>query len=79
MSDHCQCQACKDGVVHSSDCAVHNMPASPNGICDCGALIHTGIENLDHWLSCHCAIINSDDKIELLSIVSQIIKEAAAA
>jgi hypothetical protein len=22
---------------HDSDCAVHNMPASPNGPCDCGA------------------------------------------
>jgi len=22
---------------HLSDCAVHNMPAAPNGPCDCGA------------------------------------------
>jgi hypothetical protein len=22
---------------HASDCAVHNMPAYPNGPCDCGA------------------------------------------
>ncbi len=27
-------QAQKD--VHSSDCAIHNMPAMPNGDCDCG-------------------------------------------
>lgn len=24
-------------VVHSSDCAVHNEPAFPNGPCGCGA------------------------------------------
>lgn len=24
-------------VTHSSDCAVHNEPALPNGPCDCGA------------------------------------------
>lgn len=24
-------------ILHDSDCAVHNMPASPNGPCDCGA------------------------------------------
>lgn len=34
---HCQCPACKDGVTHASDCSVHNMPAYPNGPCDCGA------------------------------------------
>lgn len=30
--DKCQCQACKP---HDSDCAVHNMPAYPNGECNC--------------------------------------------
>lgn len=35
---HCQCDACIGGVVHSSDCSVHNMPAYPNGPCDCGAI-----------------------------------------
>ena len=35
--DHCQCDACKGGIIHSSDCSVHNMPAMPNGPCDCGA------------------------------------------
>jgi len=29
--------ACKGGVIHASDCAVHNMPAFENGACDCGA------------------------------------------
>ena len=24
-----------DRVLHASDCAVHNMPAEPNGACDC--------------------------------------------
>jgi hypothetical protein len=24
-------------IYHASDCAVHNMPAKPNGPCDCGA------------------------------------------
>lgn len=33
---HCQCTACKDGVIHASDCAVHNGPAYPAGPCDCG-------------------------------------------
>jgi len=32
---HCMCESCKDGDIHSSDCAVHNMPAYPNGLCDC--------------------------------------------
>ena len=37
-SAHCMCNACKDGVLHASDCAVHSMPAYPNGPCDCGAI-----------------------------------------
>lgn len=24
-------------LIHDSDCAMHNMPAYPNGPCDCGA------------------------------------------
>jgi hypothetical protein len=35
---HCQCEACKDGIIHASDCAVHNGPAYPAGECDCGVL-----------------------------------------
>ena len=26
-----------DRIVHDSDCATHNMPAEPNGECNCGA------------------------------------------
>ena len=33
---HCMCDACKDGVIHLSDCAVHNAPAYPVGDCNCG-------------------------------------------
>ena len=33
---HCQCHACKDGVLHASDCAVHTGPAYSLGPCDCG-------------------------------------------
>ncbi|MGY6240571.1 hypothetical protein ACW910_24315 (plasmid) [Burkholderia ambifaria] len=32
---HCQCEACKNGVIHESDCAVHNLPAFPVGKCSC--------------------------------------------
>lgn len=35
-AEHCMCPACKDGDLHWNTCAVHNMPASPNGPCDCG-------------------------------------------
>lgn len=32
----CQCDACMYSEnKHNSDCAVHNMPAMPNGPCDC--------------------------------------------
>lgn len=34
-AEHCMCAACKDGVLHASDCSVHNMPAEANGPCDC--------------------------------------------
>lgn len=32
----CECPSCRHGKQHASDCAVHNMPAMPNGPCDCG-------------------------------------------
>jgi hypothetical protein len=35
--EHCQCPACRP-TIHASCCAVHNMPAMPDGPCDCGAL-----------------------------------------
>ena len=33
--NHCMCDACKNGVIHDSCCAVHNEPAYTNGKCDC--------------------------------------------
>ncbi len=33
----CQCDACRGGILHDSDCAVHNAPSSPIGPCDCNA------------------------------------------
>lgn len=33
----CKCSGCVKGIVHTSDCAVHNMPAFPAGKCTCGA------------------------------------------
>ena len=37
----CQCDACR--VVgwrkHDSDCSVYNMPAYPNGPCDCSIIV----------------------------------------
>ena len=40
MSEYefCQCDACRGGVLHNADCAVHNEPAMPNGPCNCGSL-----------------------------------------
>jgi hypothetical protein len=36
MTDHCQCDACKHGNIHDSDCSVHNDgDALPIGPCDC--------------------------------------------
>ena len=32
-------------VKHKSDCAMHNEPAYPKGVCDCGALVEA-VENL---------------------------------
>jgi hypothetical protein len=33
--DECQCPACSKGILHDSDCAVHNIPSYPNGECCC--------------------------------------------
>ncbi len=30
----CSCDECKE-IIHKSDCAVHNEPASKNGKCNC--------------------------------------------
>lgn len=43
---HCQCPACHSGLIHSSDCAVHNAPAEPIGACDCGALERRALAHL---------------------------------
>ena len=37
----CQCDACYNGIKHSSDCAVHNEPAYPNEDCTCGVVTPT--------------------------------------
>lgn len=34
-ADGCQCNECKKGYKHTSDCAVHNEPAERNGDCTC--------------------------------------------
>lgn len=31
----CQCKECSIELIHKSDCAVHNEPATPNKECDC--------------------------------------------
>lgn len=50
ITDHCQCKYCVDGVVHSSDCAVHNEPAEPNRECDCEAVyISVFSEDLSYY------------------------------
>lgn len=46
--EHCTCPACADGVIHASDCAVHNEPAMPNGPCTCGVL--TRIRDIEREL-----------------------------
>lgn len=33
--DYCECGSCTPELAHWSDCAVHNMPASPKGECNC--------------------------------------------
>ena len=33
----CQCEECRIGILHKSDCAVHNGPALPKGKCSCEA------------------------------------------
>jgi hypothetical protein len=50
QAEHCQCKSCKGGVIHASDCAVHNMPARPNGECDCRASDQTWNEAIEHKL-----------------------------
>ena len=35
MKPHCECNECKDGMIHDSDCAVHNELALPKEECNC--------------------------------------------
>ena len=35
----CGCGNCTEHYQHKSDCAVHNMPAMPNGQCDCNSTV----------------------------------------
>jgi hypothetical protein len=44
----CECAECRI-TPHWSDCAVHNEPALPKELCDCGAtaLLHEQAEPLD--------------------------------
>jgi hypothetical protein len=37
MDENSNCSGCL-GVLHKSDCAIHNAPALPVGECDCGAI-----------------------------------------
>ena len=48
---HCMCEACEDGTIHASDCAVHNEPAMRNGPCDCGVRPNAKSEGADAALS----------------------------
>ena len=38
----CACGFCTPDIQHSSDCAVHNPPASPAGACDCAPAAKEG-------------------------------------
>lgn len=32
----CNCDNCDSGIIHDSDCTVHNEPMSKNTNCNCG-------------------------------------------
>lgn len=36
-------------IYHASDCAKNNMPATPNGDCNCGALPDAVPKNFEEW------------------------------
>jgi len=70
---HCQCTACKDGIIHASDCAVHNGPAYPAGECDCGVAqeieqseIFCGVDYADGVLAVSVMRRSPDGVAELL-------------
>ena len=35
VSNYCECNSCVGGILHKSDCAVHNDPAERNEPCNC--------------------------------------------
>lgn len=37
--DICECGKCTPTTLHWSDCAVHNLPAEPQGECTCDPVI----------------------------------------
>jgi hypothetical protein len=41
----CGCAACAGGFDHASDCAVHNAPALPAGLCNCASGLPAGSTN----------------------------------
>jgi hypothetical protein len=72
---HCMCPSCKDGTLHASDCAAHNMPAHPSGPCDCGALAASeardvGNEEIEAVIAClgdDAAMLRGLDQYEEVS------------
>lgn len=67
---HCQCPACSGGVIHKSDCAVHNMPYKPNGNCDCMAEDYEAL-----WTS----YVESRNRIAELTTLTSRVDELVAA
>jgi hypothetical protein len=87
---HCQCPACKDGVLHASDCAVHNGPAYPAGPCDCGVAQNTerealklavdGLEKILHTFAKDGKIVMASMiRNELFAEVNSLLQQAKAA
>ncbi|MFZ4774923.1 MAG: hypothetical protein ACOYM3_06160 [Terrimicrobiaceae bacterium] len=46
LPEVCGCGHCSPSVEHKSDCAVHNAPALPVGLCDCGAVYVAALDAL---------------------------------
>jgi hypothetical protein len=69
----CQCPACKV-THHTSECAVHNEPAYPKGVCDCGAIAQA--ERQKHIFDCprcgHCCPSTAEQALICAHGVSKI-------
>jgi hypothetical protein len=39
----CECAHCIQDGQHASSCAVHNEPAAPNGLCNCGVRLEVKV------------------------------------